>query len=764
MKVKVLIILLSLLITNGLYSQKTIREYEADGDAYFKSGRYYPAVESYRNALKFDTTNTALAYKYAEALSRSLNYCKAAKWYEAVILQADTFTYTDCLFKLAVARKNCGDYHRAKADFERLLSHSSDIKEINSLKPRIEHELSSVEFAIKHINDTVIYTVEHLPAPVNTPFSEFNPVEIPGNRLVYSSYTTMFTDSFQNIFSQFYISRILTTRLRESGWNEPEEFGNKINSNRYLTANICFANRYRTIYFTRCYDRNGMVGNCRIFTSEKTKGKWSKPKELPASINLPGSSATQPYLAEGKDYDILYFVSDRDGGYGKNDIWYSILKNGEYQEPSNLGNVINTEGNEMTPYYDTKNRILYFSSDWHDGFGGFDIFKSEGGLNQWKQPVNMGIPVNSENNDLYFTPGHNGTDAYFSSNRIGSFYSEGTTYCCSDIYYVTIEKKAKDSVDNDTTPPPVISTRQKIIDLLPITLYFDNDIPDPNTTSDTTISNYKDLLDRYFDQKEKYEKRYSRGLRGAAKNNAVDTINDFFDNYVGAGFRKLETLVTLLKTELDSGKDVRLMIEGYASPLNTPEYNYHLSKRRIASLVNYLYTVDNGYFVPYLTNKEKSGGSITIFSNPLGDSKAAPYVSSNPNDKRNSVYSKAAALERRIKITRYDYGNSEKNAESAEIKLKSNIINAGSIKQGENKSGIIGFTNTGTGPLEKPTIETDCNCIQVRLKKEKVNPGGNGSFAYLIGTTKLKKGVYSQIITIKYNGKTTLIQLIFKVI
>jgi len=90
--------------------------------------------------------------------------------------------------------------------------------------------------------------------------------------------------------------------------------------------------------------------------------------------------------------------------------------------------------------------------------------------------------------------------------------------------------------------------------------------------------------------------------------------------------------------------------------------------------------------------------------------------------------------------------------------------NAGQANYSASKAGIIGFTNTGTGPLEKPTIETDCNCIQVRLKKEKINPGENGSFAYLIGTTKLKKGVYSQIITIKYNGKTTVIQLIFKVI
>ena len=316
-----------LLLVNSLYSQKTIKEYVNDGDKYYKSGKYYAANDSYWNALKFDTTNAEIAYKYAESLSRSLNYCEAQKWYRMTIMQTDTFTYPLCLFKLAVAEKNCGNYEASLRDLKLTKDLQNRIPQLQERKLEIDHELKSVYFALSHQSDSIVYSIYHLPAPVNTDYSEFNPIMTPGNKLVYSSYTQLFTDSFQNIFSQFYVSNIMVVEQSEGGWNQPEKFDEKINSNRWFTANICFANNYRTVYFTRCYDSNGSIGQCQIYSSEKKKGRWSKPKKLPVEINAAASSSTQPFYVEGEEYDILYFVSNREGGFGQNDIWYSILHN-----------------------------------------------------------------------------------------------------------------------------------------------------------------------------------------------------------------------------------------------------------------------------------------------------------------------------------------------------------------------------------------------------------------------------------------------------
>jgi outer membrane protein OmpA-like peptidoglycan-associated protein len=133
--------------------------------------------------------------------------------------------------------------------------------------------------------------------------------------------------------------------------------------------------------------------------------------------------------------EVLYFVSNRPGGRGGLDIWYTIYdpKRNDYRQPRNAGNKINTPGDEMTPFYDHSTRTLYFSSNGHQGLGGFDIFKSMGELRKWISPVNAGYPLNSSYDDLYFGISKNREDGFLVSNRPsqGSFRNPS---CCDDIY------------------------------------------------------------------------------------------------------------------------------------------------------------------------------------------------------------------------------------------------------------------------------------------------------------------------------------------
>lgn len=158
-------------------------------------------------------------------------------------------------------------------------------------------------------------------------------------------------------------------------------------------------------------------------------------------INFPGFTNTQPTMATSKVGEILYWVSDRPNGEGGQDIWFSTIdKNGKYSNPQSCGRKVNTAGNEATPFYDSKTGTLYFSSEGQIGMGGYDVFKTRGNQKKWETSANMGYPVNSSVDDMYFVFDDNGYTGYLVSNRPGTISVKSET-CCDDIWRVEYPKK-----------------------------------------------------------------------------------------------------------------------------------------------------------------------------------------------------------------------------------------------------------------------------------------------------------------------------------
>jgi outer membrane protein OmpA-like peptidoglycan-associated protein len=175
---------------------------------------------------------------------------------------------------------------------------------------------------------------------------------------------------------------------------------------------------------------------CSIYRSVKEDGIWGVPEKLPPLINDPNYTSTQPALGrtEKSDREVIYFVSNRPDGKGGLDIWYTVWndKKDQYSKPRHVGSRINTAGDEMTPFYLTTRRTLYFSSSGLPGIGGLDIFKAFGERNRWENIENMGYPLNSSYDDLYFTVSRKGEDGFLVSNRPDSLDSQT---CCDDIFY-----------------------------------------------------------------------------------------------------------------------------------------------------------------------------------------------------------------------------------------------------------------------------------------------------------------------------------------
>ncbi|RZM14781.1 MAG: hypothetical protein EOO88_43960, partial [Pedobacter sp.] len=157
-------------------------------------------------------------------------------------------------------------------------------------------------------------------------------------------------------------------------------------------------------------------------------GTWAEPVELSAAVNAEGANSIQPFVTSDGKY--LLFSSDRAGGSGKYDLWYSPLNSdGTAGQAVNLGSSINTSEDEQAPYFNPATKKLLFSSNGRTGMGGFDFYSSKGTFGNWSAPQNMGYPFNSSKDDLYFTAlDELGNEGYISSDR--------SSVCCLEVFRV----------------------------------------------------------------------------------------------------------------------------------------------------------------------------------------------------------------------------------------------------------------------------------------------------------------------------------------
>lgn len=500
--------------------------------------------------------------------------------------------------------------------------------------------------------DTLPVEIEVLPQEINSHFSEYNAVLFQDSSFFFSSLRPESEDDYGDIFEQYWSTKIYRSQLTVGGYSHPTSVSPLINDNKYYNCNFTFNGDRTMMIFSRCLRESGKQLQCSLWQSDLKAGHWSKPQQLNRRINLPGTTTTQPNWVDGDDYSVMYFVSNRPHGFGDMDIWYTIYKNNRFEDPVNAGSMVNTPDNEITPFYDQKSGRLYFSSDGtHLTIGGYDIFYTEGALSKWTQPTNIGVPINSEANDVYYTVNQHNNDGFLASNRPKNPEDDADT-CCTDIFSYHWTSSQMESKHADTVAVDTVSVMEKVTMLLPITLYFHNDEPDPRTTATTTRKNYRNTLADYLALKETYKEEYSKGLHGNDALLAKQKIERFFTDSVENGFRKLEEFSQLLLSDLQAGKNVSITVCGFASPLHKADYNLALSSRRISSFLNYLKQYKNGIFLPYLSGT--AGNSLTVICEPEGSSLAKKEVSDNPNDQRNSVYSISASVERKIQITKYE--------------------------------------------------------------------------------------------------------------
>ncbi len=624
--------------------------YERTGDGAMQRGDYYSASTFYYKAFLEMSEDASVAFKLAEACRLFNDYENAERYYVRTITLDKEEKISAARFYLAEMKQFQGEYDDAKKLYDSYYSHH--ITDSSYFTRRAKQQSENCTYAKELLNDTVKCNINNLGSEINSVYSDFAAQLIDSTQLYYSS--LKFENPNKKTKRNKYISKILNAENENRVWSVPLPVRDSVNVNDLHSCNSSISLDKKILVFTRCTQ----VGDklmCELYMSKKENDGWSTPQKLNDSLNAKGFTATQPCIAvDGYAGYTLYFVSDRHGGYGKLDIWKSSLDaNGNFSNPTNLGEVINTVDDDITPYFDNKMQTLYFSSDGRKGLGGFDIYSSIIENEKFLEPENIGNPINSSTNDIYFTKASD-TKYLFSSNRPGSLYIKART-CCYDIYECVLKQpltKKTDSVETIPAKPTVIEPIKTNLEIaqvykafLPLKLYFENDQPDPKTIKTTTDKNYVSLYNEYLSNQTSYIIHYTNTISESEKKEAENKVRDFFVGTVAKAFSDLERFTSIVAEQLKDSNKIELIIRGSASPLAGNSYNKNLSKRRINSLINYWKTRNESELVEYFKS-----GKLKIIEEAVGEDLAAKTISDNLKDKRNSVYSPEASALRYIEV------------------------------------------------------------------------------------------------------------------
>ena len=483
------------------------------------------------------------------------------------------------------------------------------------------------------------YDVSHLSKKVNTVGSETGAVVLDDTLLLYASHGIGDKDLMQlRLASVDSLGR--TGRGRNCTW--------PINNKRSHMGNAAYDAQHDRLFYTLCEaDDTGAI-QCAVWMAQRRNGRWQRGRRLGGDVNLAGYTNTHPTVGYQPDGStLLYFVSDRPGGLGGLDIWYVVVRDEVAGRCVNLGAPVNSAADELTPFYDTTSRTLYFSSDRTDGVGGYDIYRSTGDRDAWQRPKPLPAPINSKYNDLYFTVGTAcGCWGFLSSNREDSMF-ETDSSCCNDLYRWRLlpDKKEEDNpptpepsspltleASNPESTPPTQSHTPSFTQS--IVLFFHNDQPDAGSWSDTTEQTYFQTYNRYMFRREEYI--------AAADSATRWQVESFFDE-ARYNCDRFEQLMEYMRDDLEAGRKVEVTLQGYASTPHTGSYNMHLSARRIASVVNQLRQWKGGALSRYLDS-----GQLQVQVLPYGSQTAATL-----KGRVDPVFSVEMARERRVEIVGY---------------------------------------------------------------------------------------------------------------
>lgn len=339
---------------------------------------------------------------------------------------------------LGLSAWNAGKYDDAVLYMEEYISSEKVTQQ--ALKDA-EEILINARFAQKAVKNPVGFTPERLNDEINTADPEYLPsISIDGTQMLFHRRV--------NNQEDFY----LATWKESSGWQNVRPL-TELNTKANEGAHSLSADG-KTLYFTLC-DYPANYGSCDIYYSLKTNNGWSIPINLGANVNSKYWDAQSSISADGR---FLFFSSDRPEGHGKRDLYVCFkTKSGRWSNPRNLGDVINTKGDDEAPFFHPDGSTLYFMSDGHPGMGSSDLYMAlTNDFKEWSTPLNLGYPINTRHKEGALFVTTDGSKAYFAKEYIDSSGRADQSINNIDIYVFDMPEHIK--------PNPVSYLEAQIVD------------------------------------------------------------------------------------------------------------------------------------------------------------------------------------------------------------------------------------------------------------------------------------------------------------
>ncbi|MBL7137233.1 MAG: PD40 domain-containing protein [Bacteroidales bacterium] len=494
-----------------------------------------------------------------------------------------------------------GRYEEAKRDYIRYLSFN---KGPSNRRWQTEENIHRCDFGIEMVSHPVPFNPVNLGDSINTMHDEYiNAISSDKQTLYFTRRlpTRAITDvRSEAIEEDFYLSSL----SGDSAWLRAYNLGPPINT-RGNEGAISISPDGQLLFFAACQREDGF-GSCDIYWSWKMGNRWSAPRNLGPVVNSMTWDSQPSFSSDGKT---LYFASKRSGGKGSSDIWKSeLLPTGDWTPPVNLGDSVNTAGEEQNPFIHPDDQTLYFASKGHEGMGGLDLFYTRRKLDgAWQTPENLGYPINTYADEITLVVNSTGDVAYISSDKFGGKGRQ-------DIYSFPLYKEAQ--------PNPVTYLKGIVFDKETGNLLQAHFELTDLERNEVAVQSISDPVDGSFlvclPADRDYALNVSRegylfysdnfaltGIRDQAKpflkniplqpirvGETVVLKNIFFDtdkyDLKPISYIELEKLVHLLRTN----PSLKIEISGHTDIIGSEEHNLELSENRAKAVFNYL--VDQG--------------------------------------------------------------------------------------------------------------------------------------------------------------------------
>lgn len=383
------------------------------GDEQFQNNRYLEAIPYYEKAYAVGKTNYYAGYQLATCYEQTLQFEKAAETFKVISKQSGQEYQAKAVYKYATLMKRNSQFDLADSIYLELAKMPEAHAELLELANR---QREGCLLAKREQEQNRNFRVE-LIKKLNSNFHDYGATENPATgNIVFATSRNLSGEQYQGSQYTGLLPDMMMYQLKENGsYNNVsgKQRFDKLNT-KWAEGSGVFNSQGDKFYYTSCENDQGNAG-CKIKFSQLIDDKWSDPIELNEFVNEANSENKHPSISVTGD--TLFFSSDRPGGFGGSDIWMSLRgDDGESWLPAiNMGKVINTPENEITPYYSSAHESLIFSSNGHVGYGGYDIYGAKGSSFFTPDLFNIGFPFNSTWDDTYFFIGD--STGYLSSNK-----------------------------------------------------------------------------------------------------------------------------------------------------------------------------------------------------------------------------------------------------------------------------------------------------------------------------------------------------------